>query len=197
MIPAHIAIAVLVIAYPIIVYFGLEFFEARLIAFALVAIALLRLFLSRRFDGLAARMPQANLVVAALLLVGVSAMAFNSPTLLQYYPVCMNVLMFTLFLVSLVRPPSIIEQIARITTPDLPEAGISYTRKVTMVWCAFFIVNGAIALYTVLGTNMAFWALYNSVISYSLMGILFAGEYAVRRAVQRSTARHQGAKGWF
>ena len=197
MTPANIAFAAVIITYPIIVYFGLGYFEARSIAFALVVAALVRLFLIRRLDGLAARMPQSNLVIAALLLVGISAMASNSPVLLQYYPVCMNALMLTMFLTSLFRPPSIIEQIARIKTPDLPEAGVSYTRKVTMVWCGFFAVNGTIALYTILDTTMAFWAVYNSLISYSLMGLLFAGEYLVRRNVQRSTAQHQGAKGWL
>lgn len=196
MAPANIAFATVVIAYPVIVYVGLEFFEARLIAFALIAVAMARLFLIKRLDHMAARMPQANLVIGALLLVGFSAVASNSPLLLQYYPVCVNALMLTLFMISLFRPPSIIEQIARIKTPDLPAAGVSYTRKVTIIWCGFFAVNGTFALYTVLATNLAFWAFYNSLISYSLMGLLFAGEYLVRRSVQRNAAQHQGAKGW-
>ncbi len=197
MAPANIAFAVVVISYPIIVYFGLGYFEARWIALALIVVALVRLFLLKRLDGLAARMPQANLVIGALMVVGISAMASNSPILLQYYPVCMNALMLALFATSLFRPPSIIEQFARIKTPDLPEAGVVYTRKVTMVWCGFFAVNGTIALYTVLDTDMGFWAVYNSLVSYSLMGLLFGGEYLVRRTVQRGTARHQGAKGWL
>ncbi len=193
---AKIAFAAVIIAYPVIVYFGLGYFETRLIAIALIVVALARFLIVRRMDSFAARLPQGNLVIAALLLVGIAGMASNSSVLLQYYPVCINALMFTVFLTSLIRPPSIIEQIARIKTPDLPEAGVSYTRKVTMVWCGFFTLNGAMALYTVLNSTMGFWAIYNGVISYSLMGTLFAGEYLVRRNVQRRAAQHQGAKGW-
>jgi uncharacterized membrane protein len=192
---ANIAFAAVILAYPVIVYFGLGHFEARLIAIALIAAAVARFLIVRRRDGFMARLPQGNLVIAALLLVGVSAMASNSPVLLQYYPVCINVLMFAAFVISLIRPPSIIEQIARIKTPDLPEAGVIYTRKVTMVWCGFFALNGAMALYTVLDTTMGFWAIYNGVISYSLMGVLFVGEYLVRRNVKRGFARHRHAKG--
>lgn len=191
---ANIALAAVILAYPLIVYFGLGHFEARLIAIALIAVAVARFLIVRRRDGFMARLPQGNLVIAALLLVGVSAMASNSPVLLQYYPVCINVLMLTAFAISLIRPPSIIEQIARIKTPDLPEAGVIYTRKVTMVWCGFFALNGAMALYTILDTTMGFWAVYNGVISYSLMGILFVGEFIVRRHVKRGFAQHGHAK---
>lgn len=193
---AKIAFAALIIAYPLIVYFGLDYFDARMIALILILMAVARLFIAKRLNRGGASMPQSNWVIAALLVVGILAMISNSVLLLQYYPVCMNVLMFILFFTSLLRPPSIIERFARIKTPDLPEAGIVYTRKVTMVWCGFFIVNGTMALYTVLGTGFGFWALYNGLISYSLMGLLFTGEYLVRRQVQRNTAQNQEAKGW-
>ena len=127
---AKFIFSAIVITYPIIVYLGLEYFEARIIAFALIVIALARLILVRRLKFLAVGMPHTNLIVAALLLVGISAMASNSPILLQYYPVCLNALMLALFLISLFRPPSVIEQIARVREPDLPPAAIPYTRKV-------------------------------------------------------------------
>lgn len=193
---AKAGFAAIVVAYPLIVYFGLEHFDARFVAVVLIAMALLRLFFVRNVDGLAAAMPQARLVVVALLVFGVLTFASNVPVLLQYYPVAMNVLMFSLFFGSLLRPPTVIERIARITTPDLPEAGIAYTRKVTIVWCGFFILNGSIALYTIIGTSIGFWAIYNSAISYSLMGVLFAGEYLVRRIVQRKEAARSGTGAW-
>jgi uncharacterized membrane protein len=51
---------------------------------------------------------------------------------------------------------------------------------VTQVWCIFFAVNGALALVTALWASAATWSLYNGVIAYLLMGLLFAGEYGVR-----------------
>lgn len=191
MTPAKIIFSAIVIAYPVIVYFGLEYFEVRIIAVALIIVALARLFLIRRLKLLKTAMPQTYLIVVALLLVGVSAAGSNSPVLLQYYPVCQSGLMLAVFTYSLLCPPSIVEQIARLKDPNFLDSGIPYTRKVTMVWCGFFAFNGAIATYTVVAGNMEIWALYNGFISYLLMGLLFAGEYIVRRRVRRNAAQAQ------
>jgi uncharacterized membrane protein len=192
---AKIFFTAIVITYPIIVYFGLEFFEARMIALALIILALARLFMVRRLKFLTAGMPQTYLVIATLLLVGISATASNSPILLQYYPVCLNVLMLVLFAISLIRPPSIIEQIARANDPDLRPAAIPYTRKVTMVWCGFFAFNGTVALFTVLDTSLDFWAIYNGFISYCLMGLLIGGEIIIRRHLGHGRARQSRGTG--
>jgi len=193
---AKVGFAAIVIAYPLVVYFGLQYFDARLLAVIIVVMAMARLFLDRKADGVMAAMPHARLVIIALLVFGVLTLATNVPVLLQYYPVVMNALMFTLFFVSLMHPPSMIERIARISTPDLPEAGVAYTRKVTMVWCGFFILNGSMALYTTTSTSLGFWAVYNSLISYTLMGLLFGGEYCIRRVVQKRSMVQNRANGW-
>lgn len=192
---AKIGFAVIVIAYPLIVYFGLEHFDARIVAIVLIGMALLRLILVRNVDSLSAAMPQSRLVVVALLVFGILTFVSNVPALLQYYPVFMNGLMFVLFFGSLLHPPTVIERIARISTPDLPETGIAYTRKVTMVWCGFFVFNGSMALYTTLSSSLGFWAVYNSLISYSLMALLFVGEYIIRGFVKRRDAAQAGAGG--
>ena len=193
---AKLIFSAIVITYPIIIYVSLEYFETRLIAIVLIAIALARLFMFRRLNFRAAGIPQSYLIIAALLLVGISAMASNSPILLQYYPVCLNALMLALFMFSLIRPPSIVEQIARIKEPDFPEVAVSYTRKVTMLWCGFFAFNGAMALYTVLAGDLELWVIYNGFVSYCLMGLLFAGEYFVRRRVLRAGVPPQDGRSW-
>jgi uncharacterized membrane protein len=192
---AKIGFAAIVITYPLIVYLGLEYSDARLVAIVLILLALLRLFVARNVQGLSALMPQSRLVVVALLTVSILTLASNVPVILQYYPVAMNVLMFSLFFGSLLYPPSVIERIARVTTPDLSAAGVAYTRKVTIVWCGFFVFNGSMALYTTLSTSLGFWAVYNSLISYSLIGILLGGEYLVRRVVKRKLSVQAGAGG--
>ena len=83
-------------------------------------------------------------------------------------------------------PQSIVERMARLSEPDLPASGVAYTRTVTKVWCAFFVVNGSIALATALWASQAVWSLYNGVIAYVAMGVLFAGEYLVRLKVKRA-----------
>jgi uncharacterized membrane protein len=78
-----------------------------------------------------------------------------------------------------------IERFARLAQPDLPEVAVIWTKKVTSVWCLFFILNTCIALYTVLFTSTQIWVLYNGFISYLLMGLLFAGEFILRKIHQR------------
>jgi uncharacterized membrane protein len=99
---------------------------------------------------------------------------------LLLYPVVVSLTMLALFSYSLFFPPSMIERLARLSNPNMPTAGINYTRKVTMVWCVFFIFNSAISAYTALFTDITTWTLYNGLISYILMGSLFVIEYAVR-----------------
>ncbi|SMC18618.1 Uncharacterized membrane protein [Andreprevotia lacus DSM 23236] len=121
-------------------------------------------------------------LLAALL--GAAALLSRSSLPLKLYPVLVNAAMLALFAASLMRGPTIIERLARLSTPELPPAGITYTRKVTLVWCVFFAVNGAIALWTTTQPETV-WASYNGLIAYLAMGLLLGGEYLVRLRVMR------------
>ena len=57
-----------------------------------------------------------------------------------------------------------------------------YCRSVTLVWCAFFVVNGAAAALLAAFAPRGWWAGYTGVVSYVLVGALFAAEYVVRKA---------------
>jgi uncharacterized membrane protein len=123
------------------------------------------------------------LIAVAFAVLAVSAV---SPDLAaRLYPVFMSATMLVAFAVTLWKPPSMIERFARIMEPDLDARGVAYTRRVTMVWVAFFALNGLIALWTVLEGDLFWWGLYNGLISYLLAGALFAVEFAVRQRVRR------------
>lgn len=104
---------------------------------------------------------------------------------IKFYPVLINIFMLILFSQSLIFPPSIIERIARKTEKTFPPEAVLYTRRVTQVWCVFFIINGTISLITIFWASPKIWSLYNGVISYLLMGLLFGGEYFVRLSFKR------------
>ena len=116
-----------------------------------------------------------------------SATAFNAALPLKLYPALVNAAMLLLFGLSLRFPPTAVERLARLQEPDLPPEAVAYTRRVTQMWCGFFILNGGIAVITALWSSERVWALYNGLIAYVLMGALFAGEWLVR---QRVKARH-------
>jgi uncharacterized membrane protein len=103
---------------------------------------------------------------------------------LKLYPVIINLSLLFLFASSLLTEMSFIERLARIREPDLPEKAVSYTRKVTQIWCVFFVINASIALATVVLADDTLWLWYNGVVAYVLIGILMAGEWLVRQRVK-------------
>ncbi|ALH95181.1 septation protein IspZ [Acinetobacter equi] len=122
------------------------------------------------------------------ILCGALSLILKDEAWLKLYPVFMSLGALIIFALTLIKPPSMIERFARIVEPDLPHEGVIWTKKVTMVWCLFFLCNSLIATYTVFMTSMEIWVLYNGFISYFLMGILFVVEFILRKRQQR---KHQ------
>lgn len=171
--------SLLIILYPLAIYFGLTYFEPRYLAAYLVLILVLRFSLdssSRALIGIKA----AIIFAAIALMLVVFTLFSNRLDGLKLYPVVISFSLLVVFALSLLYPPSVIERIARLTDPELPPRGVSYTRNVTKIWCGFFLLNGLIALYTSLYFSNEAWALYNGLISYVLMGCLFGGEWTYR-----------------
>jgi uncharacterized membrane protein len=171
-------VAALLAAYPLAVYWGLAHLSPRIIGLLLLAVLLLRWSL-----GGAAAWQRAALVLAGAL--AVLAWAGDTALPLKLYPVAMNAALLGAFALSLWRPPSLVETIARRREPRLPPEGVAYTRRVTQAWCVFFLLNGSVALATALGASDEIWMLYNGLLAYGLIGAMFAGEWLVRRRVRR------------
>lgn len=175
----------LLMAYPAIIFFGLQLLEPRYVAGLLGLLLCLRWRhgLHRAFS----RLSGVHISVAgALLALALATALSNNELLLRIYPAAMNLGMLVLFGLSLKYPPSIVEAFARATTPNLSALGIRYTRTVTQVWCLFFIANGSIATYTAFYSSRDIWALYNGLIAYIAMAVLFMSEWLIR---QRFIAR--------
>lgn len=176
-------IAILTVAYPFLVWFSLDYFEPRVLALMLAGLFLLR-FLLRGGK------PQAggaiSFIVPACVLFLLAIALINQADWLLLYPVFVSLLFFTVFSVSLLYPPTVVERLARLEDPDLPPKGVAYTRKVTRVWSVFFLCNAAVSLATVWYGDRWLWSFYNGCVFYVLMGLLMAAEMAVRRKVKAS-----------
>ena len=165
--------------YPLVIYFGLRFAEPRYVALVLAVLLLARRGSeTKRFLGSLSSIDRA--VFALLLSMGIATAFANSEMLLRLYPAAMSFGMLLLFGLSLRRPPSMIERFARIGEPDLPAAGVAYTRRVTQGWCIFLAGNGTVALLTALWSSREVWAFYNGFVAYLLMGAMFGGEWIFR-----------------
>jgi uncharacterized membrane protein len=164
--------------YPLAIWLGNGRVEPRWLAGLLLVVVAMRLP-SLKISGIARG------AVAGILLLAAAAVWGNVLLPLKLYPVLVNAAMLASFGYSLISPPSMVERLARLRDPNLPPAAIRYTRRVTQVWCAFFVFNGTIALATALWASEAIWSLYTSVIAYVLMGLLFGVEFLFRLRFKR------------
>jgi uncharacterized membrane protein len=174
------------LAYPVVVYLALGHVSPRWIALLLVALALARACVTRESFWLGA-------AALASLLAAASFLGDRWGPL-KLYPALVNLVMFGLFAMSLWRGPTVVERLARLRETNFPPAAIAYTRRVTQVWCGFFVVNGLIAVATALWASAAAWALYNGLLSYVAMGALMGGEWLVRRRVRGRIAAQDAAR---
>ncbi|WP_299008545.1 hypothetical protein [uncultured Shewanella sp.] len=170
----QIVTTLVVLCYPVAVYFGLNYLPQGSIALVLCSLLLLRFFINKQ------KLKSLMLPIAAGIVLTMSSYIAKANDWLLYYPVVISTCMLILFAHSLQWGPSIIERLARLKEPDLPESAVPYLNKVTFIWCIFFIINGAIAYYTAAFTSLSTWTLYNGFIAYLLMGILFTGEWLYR-----------------
>jgi uncharacterized membrane protein len=169
------------VAYPFLVYAGLPYLPGRALLLAGLVIVLARLLLVRGVAVLAVWTVPLGAGATCLVLLAV----IDPPWGARAYPVVMSLAACGAFASTLWRPPSLVERIARLREPDLPPRGVRYTRRVTQVWVGFLAANAAVAAATVAWGSLAQWTLWNGLLSYLLMGVLFAGEMMVRRRVRR------------
>ena len=168
------------IAYPFLVYFTMN--TLPLWAFFVIGLSLIALRLYSLRRKVSVTKAFWGFCVVGLLL----ALLFVHDELaaVQAYPVLISLTVASVFGYSLLFPPTLVERIARLTEPDLSAGGIVYTRRVTWIWFVFLIMNAAVSLSTILWGSMSQWTLWNGLVSYLLMGMLFVCEYAVRKIVK-------------
>lgn len=175
--------AIALLAYPFAIYYGLSQW-----GIGVVAAVLVLLFLLRIVAGNQTRLRELKYITWMSGFAGITLtlLAFLSKNTgwFTYYPVIVNILMFSLFFGSLWQKESMIERFARLQEPELPQHAVLYTRTVTQVWCAFFVINGILSFSTRF-MGMDAWTLYNGLISYLLAGLLFTCELAVRLHIKR------------
>lgn len=108
----------------------------------------------------------------------------NNPDLIYLLQnVGMQALMAAVFghtLLSANEP--LVSQLARrIHGDEYNELIARYTRQVTWAWTLYFIVMGLASILIFLLAPLAVWSYFVNFISFLALGLMFAGEYGVRR----------------
>jgi len=177
---SRLLLAAVGIAYPLVVYFGLRSFSPMAIGAALLPFLVLRL-VYRPHDGPSRAIADVLVIAGGLAL---AVVAFSPLMGLKAYPIFVSFGLAVLFGYTLLWPPTVIERIARLYDPELPDAARPYLIKVTAAWISFFLVNAGLSAWTAASGSLELWTLYNGLISYLLMGVLFTGEFIVRQFVR-------------
>lgn len=167
---------ILIILYPFAVFFGLKIFEPKMLSLLLILLGIFHFLVKKEEYFKYQKAVTLTLISVLILLLSFS----NNILFIKIYPFLINIILLCAFSFSLIKPPSVIERIARIYDKNLPQAAIKYTRNVTIIWCIFFAFNGLVSFYTAFFASVEIWTLYNGFISYILIGALFTIEYIFR-----------------
>ncbi len=178
---AKVLLGVVFIAYPVLVWQGLRAGSPRVIAAALLCIVLpVAAFRLRRAKNASLRGLAAVPIATAIGLV-LSAALDNAGCLLLV-PTAINAVFLTVFGASLRRGSMpMVERFARLQEDTLSAEQRAWCRLWTIIWSAFFVANGTCAAVLAAAAPLEWWATYNGLVSYVLMGFLFAIEWTVRR----------------
>lgn len=171
--------------YPVVVWLGLSAVggetSPRLVALVLLAViapaACLRL---RRSGHVGLR----GLAVIPLVTVAAlaAAAALDAAGWMLMVPVAINATLLLAFAATL-RPGvmPMIERFARLQEPELDAGQLAWCRLWTGIWCAFFLLNGVVAAALAVFAPLPWWAFYNGLVAYVLIGALLLGEWLLRR----------------
>jgi uncharacterized membrane protein len=180
--------ALFIVASPWVLYWTLSQHRVGVAALALIGWVILRtipvLISARREQRIAALQLPAIALVFALL-----GWLLNSPGFLLILPSATQATIALAFLRSLKATP-LIEHFARMMKAELSVAQQAHCRRWTLVWGVYLLVLAGTGLGLARWAPLAVWTAYVGVISYVLMGALFAIEYLIRKMRFREYSRN-------
>jgi uncharacterized membrane protein len=91
---------------------------------------------------------------------------------------------------SLGKPVPLIEHFARMVKPELSDGEVAHCRQWTKIWAVYLWVLATIGLVLAAVASLKVWTAYVGVVSYVLVGLLFAVEYIQRKLRFRDYGRN-------
>ncbi len=173
----HIALIGGAVLYPLAMYVGLKTFSPRFVAVFCGSMVVVGTVLKQRNQHTLRLLAP---VSGVMLLCLISAF-FNQSHVMLYLPALISLNLLISFGYTLFRPPSMAAIFAqRATTMTFNEEQLRYCRLVTLIWVIFFVFNGTVAGLTACCKTLEVWSLYNGLIAYGAMGLLFTAELFYR-----------------
>ena len=196
---------VIAAVYPILVFTLLVVFQVETKVLSLCIIALAAAFFlsatgSKKTSDKKGVLDWKPLLSSGLFLAaGLFCFFTGKELFLKLYSVVISATLLVVFGSTLFLKPNIIFRFATLADKSIKGSSYEkqvelYCKKVTIVWCCFFILNGTTSGITAfsdkifglsLEQSRKVWAIYNGGISYVLMGLLFTVEFIIRKLVDR------------
>jgi len=122
-------------------------------------------------------------IVKALISIGLLLGSYYLQSVTaKVLPVLIQLLLMYFFGRTLLKDkgPPFIESFVRLQFEDIPDEICHYLRNLTIVWTAFFAFNAVVCVILAIWSNDEWWALYNGVFIYLMIGLITLFEYIYR-----------------
>lgn len=166
--PLKAIVAIVVACYPFAIFYAIKNGCGSVAIAILLGAIILGFFLNRQ-----------KILLCAGLFVLIASAISQKAEFVKLYPVVMNFTVMAIFSFSLMRKP-FVQIIGERMRGTLPPKGIEYARKATIAWSLFMLFLTLVSLATVFMSD-ACWAVFNGLLSYVLIALMFLVEYLVRR----------------
>jgi len=169
-----IVVTCLFMIYPYLVYRGIESGMVWIAPAIFSGIFLMQSFAARKVK---------IKIYKALLAIGLLLGAYYLQTVTaKILPVLIQLMLMYFFGRTLLKGkgPPFIESFVRLDFSEIPPQLLRYCRQLTILWTGFFAFNVLMCIALAIFSNDKWWALYNGVFIYLMIGVLTLGEYIYR-----------------
>jgi uncharacterized membrane protein len=187
-----------IILYPLLVFSALVIFKINIRYLSILLIILSVAYAVINKQHYQGRHPAFVFISPAILFI-IGTTCFITPffieskefseLLLKLYPALADLVYLTIFGTSLFIPPNLVYNLVNMFDKNLKtrldNAYLErYCQKSTIIWCVFFVLDAALAAVLAFKSSNLVWAVYNSGITYIIMGLIFTAEYAFIKIIE-------------
>ena len=168
-----------VITYPVFVFLALVVFH---LPISIVSLGMMVIALA--YFGFVSGDGRKNWTAIILGVMALVVLVTRSELVLKFYPVFMTLVFLVMFGVPLLKGRPIITRFAMMMDPAIathPARGMleRCCKGLNIAWCVHILISMGINISICFGSTLEVWAIYNTVVSYAVTGLLVSAQFLV------------------